>query len=169
MAKCKTAVSPLLMHWRYCSLALNHRYIQHIDRKSIYQLLNSQKTSISHGLFMMINNLYSVMGIFLWVRNLFNSFIFKTQNCFESKWQCFGENLRLCLVIPYNRFHSNVAKTCYISLLQIWCRKVLHMRYFCHHWDHMLTCVLMKNLNLCVVVWISPTHDVLLWWRTVKV
>ena len=25
MAQCKTAVSPLLMHWRYCSLALNHR------------------------------------------------------------------------------------------------------------------------------------------------
>ena len=24
MALCKTAVSPLLMHWRYCSLALNH-------------------------------------------------------------------------------------------------------------------------------------------------
>ena len=27
MAKCKTAVSPLLTHWRYCSLALSHRYI----------------------------------------------------------------------------------------------------------------------------------------------
>ena len=25
MAKCKTAVSPLLMHWRYCSLAPTHR------------------------------------------------------------------------------------------------------------------------------------------------
>ena len=26
MALCKNAVSPLLMHWRYCSLALTHRY-----------------------------------------------------------------------------------------------------------------------------------------------
>ena len=26
MAQCKTAVTPLLMHWRYRSLALNHRY-----------------------------------------------------------------------------------------------------------------------------------------------
>ena len=26
-ALCKTAVSPVLMHWRYCSLALSHRYI----------------------------------------------------------------------------------------------------------------------------------------------
>ena len=25
MAQCKTAVSPLLMHWRYCSLALSHQ------------------------------------------------------------------------------------------------------------------------------------------------
>ena len=25
MAQCKTAVSPLLMHWRYCSLTLSHR------------------------------------------------------------------------------------------------------------------------------------------------
>ena len=26
LAECKTAISPLLMHWRYCSLALNHQY-----------------------------------------------------------------------------------------------------------------------------------------------
>ena len=26
MAWCKTAVTPLLMHWSYCSLALSHRY-----------------------------------------------------------------------------------------------------------------------------------------------
>ena len=26
MAKCKTAVTPLLMQWSYCSLALSHRY-----------------------------------------------------------------------------------------------------------------------------------------------
>ena len=26
MVQCKTAVSPLLMQWRYCSLALNHWY-----------------------------------------------------------------------------------------------------------------------------------------------
>ena len=29
MAKCKTAVTPLLMHWSYCSLALSHRYHQY--------------------------------------------------------------------------------------------------------------------------------------------
>ena len=27
MAECKTAVSPLLMHWRYCSLALSYRSV----------------------------------------------------------------------------------------------------------------------------------------------
>ena len=27
MARCKTALSPLLRHWRYCSLALSHRHI----------------------------------------------------------------------------------------------------------------------------------------------
>ena len=27
MAQCKTAVSPLLTHWRYCSLVLSHRHI----------------------------------------------------------------------------------------------------------------------------------------------
>ena len=26
MAQCKTAVTPLLMHWSYCSLALSHHY-----------------------------------------------------------------------------------------------------------------------------------------------
>ena len=26
MAKCKTALTPLLTHWSYCSLALSHRY-----------------------------------------------------------------------------------------------------------------------------------------------
>ena len=31
MAKCKTAVSPLLMHWRYCSLALRHGWMWHIS------------------------------------------------------------------------------------------------------------------------------------------
>ena len=27
MAQCKTAVTPLLMHWNYCSLALNHWFL----------------------------------------------------------------------------------------------------------------------------------------------
>ena len=27
MAYYKTAVSPLLMHWRYCSLALSHHFV----------------------------------------------------------------------------------------------------------------------------------------------
>ena len=26
MAYCKTAVTPLLMHWSHCSLALNHQF-----------------------------------------------------------------------------------------------------------------------------------------------
>ena len=30
-AKCKTAVTPLLMHWSYCSLALSHRF--HVPSK----------------------------------------------------------------------------------------------------------------------------------------
>ena len=29
MAWCKTAVSPLLTHWRYCSLALSHRNVKY--------------------------------------------------------------------------------------------------------------------------------------------
>ena len=31
MATCKSAVSPLLMHWRYCSLALSHCYLYHVN------------------------------------------------------------------------------------------------------------------------------------------
>ena len=31
IAQGKTEVFPLLMHWRYCSLALNHRYMYTID------------------------------------------------------------------------------------------------------------------------------------------
>ena len=27
IAQCKTAVTPLLMHWSYCSLVLSHRYV----------------------------------------------------------------------------------------------------------------------------------------------
>ena len=27
MAQCKTAVSPVLMHWRYCSFALSHEHV----------------------------------------------------------------------------------------------------------------------------------------------
>ena len=33
MAQCKTAVSPLLTYWRYCSLALSHRYV--IDNEGV--------------------------------------------------------------------------------------------------------------------------------------
>ena len=32
VAQYKTAVSPLVMHWSYCSLALSHRYMIHLDR-----------------------------------------------------------------------------------------------------------------------------------------
>ena len=35
MAQCRTAVTPLLTHWSYCSLALNHRYISCLLVKSI--------------------------------------------------------------------------------------------------------------------------------------
>ena len=30
MAQCKTAVTPLLMHWNYCTIALSHPY-DHVD------------------------------------------------------------------------------------------------------------------------------------------
>ena len=40
MAQCKTAVSPLLMHWRYCSLVLHHRYIDYTNgQKSLYKCI----------------------------------------------------------------------------------------------------------------------------------
>ena len=31
MALCKTAVAPLQMHWRYCRLALSHRYLDAVE------------------------------------------------------------------------------------------------------------------------------------------
>ena len=40
MALCKTAVTPLLLHWSYCSLALSHRYM-HIciwDEQNIHEM-----------------------------------------------------------------------------------------------------------------------------------
>ena len=39
MAQYKTAVSPLLTHWRYCSLALSHRHILTIIRRKMGQLI----------------------------------------------------------------------------------------------------------------------------------
>ena len=42
MVKCKTAVSPVLMPWRYCSLALGHRYHGCLSPGSLCrQLINS--------------------------------------------------------------------------------------------------------------------------------
>ena len=55
MASCKTAVSPLLTHWKYCSLALSHRYT--------FRPLQSCDSHIGrhswHGLF-------SVLSVFSW-------------------------------------------------------------------------------------------------------
>ena len=31
MAQCKTAITPLLMHWGYCSVALSHLYMPHYN------------------------------------------------------------------------------------------------------------------------------------------
>ena len=39
MALCKTAVTPLLMHWSYCSLALSHRF--HIQTVSNVKFIES--------------------------------------------------------------------------------------------------------------------------------
>ena len=50
MAQCKTAVSPLLTHWRYCSFALSHRYVplqpitffprRRHDMETIFSIIN---------------------------------------------------------------------------------------------------------------------------------
>ena len=42
MTWCKTAVSPLLMHWRYHSLALNHRYSTTMDTDQSEQKKDNQ-------------------------------------------------------------------------------------------------------------------------------
>ena len=42
MASCKTAVTPLLTHWSYCSLALSHRY-KHISIFYHFSTLKSHK------------------------------------------------------------------------------------------------------------------------------
>ena len=64
MAQCKTAVTPLLMHWSYCSLALSHqsdlfkdenlRIMNHMELHFIFSLselcwLLGAKTSLSHS------------------------------------------------------------------------------------------------------------------------
>ena len=50
MAKCNTAVTPLLTHWSYCSLALSHRhdiaYSTTETKQSINTSMNSQKTHL---------------------------------------------------------------------------------------------------------------------------
>ena len=55
MALCKTAVSPLLMHWRYCSLTLNPRYdVCHISIVipfcRYHHLSSTRAISANHGL-----------------------------------------------------------------------------------------------------------------------
>ena len=60
MAWCKTAVSPLLTHWRYCSLALSPRYV-HLPHNAVHQSLwwldvpDTCIIDISYVLFMCIN------------------------------------------------------------------------------------------------------------------
>ena len=51
MASCKTAVTPLLTHWSYCSLALSHRYHNHVLMSSKNPLicpLNKKKCYLHH-------------------------------------------------------------------------------------------------------------------------
>ena len=60
MASCKTAVSPLLMLWRYCSLALSHRktFLGHSPQS------HAGNTSTNNDLLMFINPSDSASGTF---------------------------------------------------------------------------------------------------------
>ena len=40
MTQCKTAVTPLLMHWSYCSLALSHWYIPYKAQTCIANIIS---------------------------------------------------------------------------------------------------------------------------------
>ena len=62
MAKCKTAVSPMLTHWRYHSLTLNHRYVVSCSEKPYYEDILK---NIKHTIY----NYHSVLCFYL-----FNSF-----------------------------------------------------------------------------------------------
>ena len=51
MAKCKTAVTPVLTHWSYCSLALSHRSVLHAAVINIFSqdLVSCGKYCIDHS------------------------------------------------------------------------------------------------------------------------
>ena len=55
MALCKTAVSPLLTHWRYCSLALSHRH------HSLISILQSLSSSLPFHVICLIYSLQHVL------------------------------------------------------------------------------------------------------------
>ena len=48
MAQCKTAVSPLLTHWRYCSIVLSHRHCQIRFMRYITSDLNPSSSGLLH-------------------------------------------------------------------------------------------------------------------------
>ena len=66
MVWCKTAVSPLLTHWRYCSLPLSHRHVPLLSRPSLLQIMVSGLLLIwpmGTYIFMLKMNLWSRLQI----------------------------------------------------------------------------------------------------------
>ena len=78
MTQCKTAVTPLLTHWSYCSLALSHRY-SHVPRSNSMWMLKASlfiyKKNFYWNNFMYIVNTHSLCKISIQTDN--ENYLFK--------------------------------------------------------------------------------------------
>ena len=91
MAKCKTAVTPLLTHWSYCSFALNHccktkkiiQLTKHMLIKPISCFVDIYKISLLYEM----EKCYSAINIHvLWNFHNFSQNIFTTNFLFSTVW-----------------------------------------------------------------------------------
>ena len=100
MALCKTAVSPLLMQWSYCSLALSHRYkYNFFHSESQEWSTGSCLVVLCYGLVRVNFDVTKHSGIFIWymVSCFMMTWIWEFW-CFASR-KCTGESLHITLSV----------------------------------------------------------------------
>ena len=69
MPSCKTAVTPLLTHWSYCSLALSHRYYPNLTAKALTVYSPNMHRVRTLLCFIVVPH-WSALPISIWVTSL---------------------------------------------------------------------------------------------------
>ena len=120
-AQCKIAVSPLLTHWRYCSLALTHRHYLCHNISTLFIYPHSSKLHHWHWsrhMSVLVNSEVTVKGIdkiscyFTTTIRFKDSNTFIHQNCMISTWNdtltLVLNNCRILSMSPsYNRWYGD--------------------------------------------------------------